>query len=172
MRINAKYTPCFLALLLWAAASIVAQDVRQNPSLQSTVESSQTVSINQINNIARQLISPCCWKQTVDVHPSESSDKIKAEIEAALMAGQTEEEIINRFVAEYGERILAIPKATGFNWMLWILPALFLVTGSMVVVIILRHISHLRAGVKVSRSLPIDAADLKRIERELEELDA
>ena len=88
------------------------------------------------------------------------------------MAGQTEEEIINRFVAEYGERILAIPKATGFNWMLWILPALFLVTGSMVVVIILRHISHLRAGVKVSRSLPIDAADLKRIERELEELDA
>ncbi|MBL7995097.1 cytochrome c-type biogenesis protein CcmH [bacterium] len=167
-----KHSPIILTIILLTGLSVVAQGIQQNLSPKAAGDTSRTANLNQINNVARQLIAPCCWKQTVDVHSSESSDKIKKEIGTALSEGLTEEQIINRFIAEYGERILAIPRASGFNWMLWVLPALFLLAGSIVVVMILRHISHLRPSVEVSQPQSINDAGLKRIERELEEFDA
>lgn len=169
---NLKRLFTILAVVAWAGSPIVAQDVGKDIPSNADGDTSGVVSLNQINNIARQIISPCCWKQTVDVHPSETSDKIKRAIEAALKDGQTEEEIINRFVAEYGERILAIPKASGFNWMLWILPAVILIAGSFVLIMILRRISHFRAEANTSDQPAMDEADVKRVERELEKLDA
>lgn len=138
---------------------------------QTTADTVRSVNIEQVNKIAGKLIAPCCWKQTVDVHPSSASDKIKAEIEAALIKGQTEEQIIERFVAEYGERILATPKPTGFNLSLWILPGLILLGGSLVLVVYLRHVSKSKADKNAVQPPSIDESELKRVEKELHEMD-
>lgn len=138
--------------------------------LQTDAPLQTAVSKEEVNKIARQLIAPCCWKQTVDVHPSASSDKIKAEIETALLQGQTEEQIINRFVSEYGERIRSIPKPSGFNLMLWILPAFILLIGGLVLVFFLRFVTKQKTVVRPQ--VPMDESELNRVEKELKELDA
>ncbi len=138
--------------------------------LQTDAPLQTVVSKEEVNTIARQLIAPCCWKQTVDVHPSASSDKIKAEIEAALKEGQTEEQIINRFVAEYGERIRAIPQPSGFNLMLWIMPSVILIISGLALVLFLRFVSKQKKA--LTPPLPMDESELNRVEKELKELDA
>lgn len=127
-------------------------------------------SKEQVNKIAGKLIAPCCWKQTADVHPSASSDKIKAEIENLLLQGKTEEEIINRFVAEYGERIRAIPQPSGFNLMLWIMPSVILIISGLALVLFLRFVSKQKKA--LTPPLPMDESELNRVEKELKELDA
>ena len=55
-----------------------------------------------------------------------------------LAAGRSEPEILNAYVARYGERILASPPARGFNRLAYILPWAFLVFGSIALLLILR----------------------------------
>ncbi len=56
------------------------------------------------------IISPCCFTQPVAVHPSSASDKIKAEVKQFLLDGYTNDQIIDYYVKQYGERILSIPR--------------------------------------------------------------
>jgi cytochrome c-type biogenesis protein CcmH len=154
----------FIGLSLCIMTSIHAAQV--------TGDTLTRVNIEQVNKIAGKLIAPCCWKQTVDVHPSSASDKIKAEIEKALLEGQTEEQIIDRFVAEYGERIRAIPKPEGINLFLWILPAAVLLVGGLIIALYLRYVTRHKNDIKAVPQTPMNESELKRVEKELKELDS
>jgi len=57
-----------------------------------------------------RLIAPCCWAQTLDVHPSEPATALRREIRARLLAGETAEAIEDDLVARYGDRIRALPR--------------------------------------------------------------
>lgn len=154
----------FIGLSLCVMTSIHAAQV--------TGDTLSRVNIEQVNKLAGKLIAPCCWKQTVDVHPSSASDKIKAEIEKALLEGQTEEQIIDRFVAEYGERIRAIPKPEGINLFLWILPAAVLLVGGLIIALYLRYVTRHKNDIKAAPQDPMNESELKRVEKELKELDS
>ena len=65
--------------------------------------------------IEDSLIAPCCWSQPVSQHYSEVTDQIRLEVRAMVEAGKSRDEILDYYVAEYGERILAAPRAEGFN---------------------------------------------------------
>lgn len=86
-----------------------------------------------------QLIAPCCFSQTVANHNSPIAESIKAEVRQMLAAGSTEQEIIDFYVGKYGERILAAPRASGFNLLAYVMPALALGAGLVGVVIVLRR---------------------------------
>jgi cytochrome c-type biogenesis protein CcmH len=86
-----------------------------------------------------QLIAPCCFSQTVANHNSEIAERIKAEVRQMLAAGSTDREILDFYVAKYGERILATPRASGFNLLAYVMPGVALVAGLMGVVIVLRR---------------------------------
>ncbi len=73
--------------------------------------------------IKAEIMSPCCWNGTVDSHNSPIAEQIAADIERRVAAGETEEEIVNRLVAQYGERILARPRASGFGLAFYLVPA-------------------------------------------------
>jgi cytochrome c-type biogenesis protein CcmH len=88
--------------------------------------------------IESELIAPCCWTQPVSQHYSEASTQIRIEVRQMLAAGRTEPEVLNAYVARYGERILASPPARGFNRLAYILPWAFLVFGSIALLMILR----------------------------------
>jgi cytochrome c-type biogenesis protein CcmH len=86
-----------------------------------------------------QLIAPCCFSQTVANHNSPIAEQIKAEVRQMLAAGSTEREIMDFYVGKYGERILATPRASGFNLLAYVMPGIALVAGLVGVVIALRR---------------------------------
>jgi cytochrome c-type biogenesis protein CcmH len=169
MRKNIKFF--YLAVILfdfmlspnWALSSHAI-----NPGANDT---SQAVSLEQVNKIASQLMAPCCWSATADAHQSPAAEEVKAQIRAALRRGDTEQQILDSFVAAYGERILAKPKAVGFNLMAWILPAIAILLGGLAAWKFLRHSSQPPAKLKPAKPAPSDDPYAQRLEHELEELD-
>jgi cytochrome c-type biogenesis protein CcmH len=137
----------------------------------SAKDTSQAISLEQVNQIASQLMAPCCWSATADAHQSPAAEKIKAQIRAALQRGDTERQILDSFVAAYGERILAKPKAVGFNLMAWLLPAIAILLGGITAWKFLRHSSQPPAKVKPAKPAPSDDPYAQRLERELEAMD-
>jgi cytochrome c-type biogenesis protein CcmH len=124
-----------------------------------------------VNKIAGKLMAPCCWSGTVDSHQSPAAEEAKAQIRAALQQGYSEQQILDSFVAAYGERILAKPKAVGFNLMAWILPAIAILLGGIAAWKFLRHSSQPQAEAKPAKPVPSDDRYAQRLERELEEFD-
>jgi cytochrome c-type biogenesis protein CcmH len=126
-------------------------------------------TLRHVNDIARQLIAPCCWSQTADAHQSDAAKAIKAQIRDGLRAGWSEKRIVDQFVAQYGEKILSVPKAEGFNLTLWALIALAGLVGSALLFFYLRRVSRAIAPSRIDSAT--DKAMIHRIERELERSD-
>ena len=57
-----------------------------------------------------RLMAPCCWTQTLDVHESEISTQLRAEIHNRLARGESAAAIEDDFAARFGEQIRAVPK--------------------------------------------------------------
>ena len=140
--------------MLWIAASF-GDDVAQ--------------ADKKAREIEDNLIAPCCWTQPVSGHYSEVADKIRKEVRAMVAAGKSRDEILDHYVAQYGERILAAPRATGFNRLAYILPWLALVLGAWLLIILLKK---LRAPVPASNPAPLpDARYTSEVEKEMKELE-
>jgi cytochrome c-type biogenesis protein CcmH len=88
------------------------------------------------NSIAKQLICQCgCTSGLSDCTHSECDvrDAMSTLIGQRLEQGDSAEQIIQLFVSEYGEMVLAAPPKKGFNLIAWIVPFVALLTGSAVI---------------------------------------
>ncbi len=166
-----KYVCLVVALFGLMVSSNWAQLSHATDPSPSADDTLKAVSLDEVNKIASKLMAPCCWSGTVDSHQSPAAEEIKAQIRAALQQGYTERQILDSFVAAYGERILAKPKAVGFNLMAWILPAIAILLGGVGAWKFLRHSSQPPAKVKPAKPAPSDDPYVQRLERELEEFD-
>jgi cytochrome c-type biogenesis protein CcmH len=115
-------------------------------SLAQSEDSALKAEAREIENL---IIAPCCWRQPVSIHPSPASDEIKKDIRAMLTDGLGREEILDKYVAQYGERILAKPPSRGFGRLAYLLPLIFLVAGAAVALLVMRR---LRAGQPVGET--------------------
>jgi len=79
------------------------------------------------------LMAPCCGANTLALHESGAAHEMKREIRELLAAGKNRQQILDYYVAERGETILAVPPSRGFNLLVYVLPALALVLGPLVV---------------------------------------
>lgn len=86
-----------------------------------------------------ELIAPCCWSQTIGEHRSEASEQMRREIRDMIDKNMSHQQIIDFYVAQYGERILAAPRPRGFNLMAYVLPGAALLAGAWVVVVLMRR---------------------------------
>jgi cytochrome c-type biogenesis protein CcmH len=86
-----------------------------------------------------KLIAPCCSTQPVAIHYSPAADRIRAEIRRMLAGGATEDDVLDAFVARYGEGILAQPRGRGFGLLAWLLPPLAILSGGIGAVSLLRR---------------------------------
>jgi cytochrome c-type biogenesis protein CcmH len=121
--------------------------------------------------IEDNLIAPCCWSQTVSQHYSEVSEQIRQEVRAMVAAGKSRDEILDYYVAKYGERILATPRAKGFNRMVYILPWATLILGAWLLIVLLRKQRKPElAAAPNPPSIP-DERYAAIIEKEMKELD-
>ncbi|MCA9726902.1 MAG: cytochrome c-type biogenesis protein CcmH [Candidatus Eisenbacteria bacterium] len=85
-----------------------------------------------IPTLEKELINPCpnCGGMPLAGSYCGGAAEAKAKIRTLAAAGKTDQEILDAFVAEYGEWILVTPPRRGFNLMAWFLPLLGIVIGS------------------------------------------
>ena len=126
---------------------------------------------DEVRAIEDQLIAPCCWSQPVSEHDSEIAQQIRNEVTGMVAAGKSRDEILNLYVAKYGERILATPRAKGFNTLVYLLPWAALPIGLWILFLLLKK---LRSPAPVPASAPLPGPDSRYdsvIEKELREFD-
>jgi len=82
--------------------------------------------------LASEIRCPVCQGQSVQASTSEAARNMKAQIEALVAAGYTDDEVLRYFEASYGEFIRMMPRAEGFNLLVWLIPALAMLLGALV----------------------------------------
>jgi cytochrome c-type biogenesis protein CcmH len=80
-----------------------------------------------------QLMCPICAGETLAQSDSPAAQRIKAEIQQRIAAGDTRSEIKRRLVSEWGQRILAAPPRHGFDLLAWLLPIVGVLAGAAVI---------------------------------------
>lgn len=87
---------------------------------------------NEVNAIAKQLYCPVCESTPLDVCPTEACKDWREQIRTMLAEGKTEDEILQHFVDQYGDRVMAEPPAKGFNWIIYLLPPIIILIGAII----------------------------------------
>jgi cytochrome c-type biogenesis protein CcmH/NrfF len=97
---------------------------------------------------------------------------VKKDVADSLAAGQTGEQIISRYVAQYGEKILSSPTRHGFNLLAWYGPYAALLVSAAVLLLMLRRWQSAgpKAMARDQRGAPLSQSERDRLERELDEL--
>lgn len=151
-----KQTLIFVALIALLSWPVLADD----PAAVALEKEAR-----QIDNL---LIAPCCWRQPVSDHFSPAADEIRAEVRQMLSLGMTREQILNKYIDEYGERILSKPPAQGFGTLAYFLPFLFLAAGAAVALVVIRSLRPRTAPSIPEVSTPkAESKYSSRLEREL-----
>lgn len=128
----------------------------------------------QARELEAMLIAPCCFSQQVSVHRSAAADEVRQDIRKRLAAGETREQILDAYVAQYGKRILAQPPAEGIARVLYIFPPLALALSAALVVVIVRRLTASRAAqalVAYSTPVQVDERYSAELDEELRDLD-
>ena len=84
-------------------------------------------SENKIYDISNELMCPVCQGQTVAESNSQLALSMKEVIKIKVSEGKTKKEILDYFISQYGETILAKPPIKGLNLILWIFPPIILI---------------------------------------------
>lgn len=148
----------------------LARAQSQSSPAQTVLDSSQNVTTEAVQKVARLLMSPCCWSGTADAHTSQIAYDMRAQIREALAQGGTEKEILEAYVTQYGERILARPTKQGFNLLAWVLPFFALLAGGFALWRFLRRNVEIKPAPLVTTNAVNDPY-VQRLEKELHEFD-
>jgi len=94
-----------------------------------------SVAENKVYDISNELMCPVCQGQTVAESNSQLALSMKEVVRIKVSEGKSKEEILDYFILQYGDTILAKPPIRGFNLLLWILPPGILVLSILLWVI-------------------------------------
>ncbi len=131
-----------------------------------------TPSDNDVIRVAKQLYCPVCPNTPLDVCDTKACEDWRAQIRDQLSEGWTDQQIIDYFVAQFGERVLAEPQRKGFTSLVWFLPLIVVLVGIGIVYEILRNWRKQKPALVSAVSIPeIPEEVLKKIEREIQEMD-
>jgi cytochrome c-type biogenesis protein CcmH/NrfF len=89
-----------------------------------------------VRRVGKRMMCLCGCNQVLvecnHVGCSYSSEMIR-KLERRVAANEPDDLILQAFVQEYGQRVLAEPPASGFNLAAWLMPIFALVVGTMIV---------------------------------------
>ncbi len=128
-----------------------------------------------VSGISKQLICLCgCYMVLDNCTHSEcmSRDTMTTLIEQKLAQGQSEEQIIQSFVAQYGEQVLAAPTKRGFNIVAWVLPFVAILGGGGIIYIVIKRWVKRSKGRQTNTVTNAEEGDEEyghQLEKELEE---
>jgi cytochrome c-type biogenesis protein CcmH len=90
-----------------------------------------------VRRVALQLQCPVCEGQTVADSNSGLAKDMRALIRARLEAGASDQQILGEFTASYGDGVLSDPPKRGISLGVWLGPAIGLIVGVCIVVVVL-----------------------------------
>ena len=90
------------------------------------LSSQHSQSEDTIYEISNELMCPVCQGQTVAESNSQLAISMKEVIKIKTAEGKSKEEILEYFVDQYGDTILAKPPLKGLGLILWITPPFIL----------------------------------------------
>jgi cytochrome c-type biogenesis protein CcmH len=146
-----------LPLCFWGALSAAGQDNNADSAL--------------IRDIENHLIAPCCWTQPISEHDSAVAQEMRDQVRVMVGRGMSREAILDYFVAQYGERILAAPRPEGFNRLVYILPWVALLAGAAIVIVLLKKFRAPAVAAASHPEAPPDSRYISVIEKELKDLE-
>jgi cytochrome c-type biogenesis protein CcmH len=130
----------------------------------------------------------CTCGCTLDIYTCRTTDftceyspRLHREVLALGEQGKTDQEIIDAFVAKYGEKVLMAPKAQGFNLAGYVVPGIVIaLVGALLTWVILRRVRRaapVLASAAAGPTVPgaavagMSDADSERLRRALEEIE-
>jgi len=122
---------------------------------------------DEVNAIARGLYCPVCENVPLDVCPTQACAQWRAIIQQMLAEGRTEQEIMDYFVVQYGERVLAAPPAQGFNLLVYLIPPAAFLAGAFMLARIIRRWTRPASSAAGAPATASDDPYVERLEQEL-----
>ena len=120
MRLILSLSLC-LALLAAPAFAVQPDEVLSDAGLEA-----------RARLISRDLRCPVCQSENIDDSNADISRDLRLLVRERLVAGETDEQVIDYVVDRYGEYVLFNPRARGSNLALWLAgPAMLLVGGGL-----------------------------------------
>jgi cytochrome c-type biogenesis protein CcmH len=127
---------------------------------QATPAPTREVTADEVNAISSELYCPVCENIPLDVCGTEACARWREQVRTLLEDGASQDEVINYFVTQFGERVVGTPQDPFLNLMSWAVPIVGVALGVVVAGLVFVR---WRAG---SRTLT--AAELRRARREAE----
>ena len=69
--------------------------------------------------VFQRLFSPCCYRETLDVHVSPISEELRMEIRDRLKRGEAADSIVDDMVRRYGDEVLVRPPGRALTWLMF-----------------------------------------------------
>lgn len=134
-------------------------------------EEEQSVKDALQKELESEIMAPCCYGGPVADHDSEAARQVKTQIAGLLAEGKTKEEILDMYVAIYGEQILARPRARGFNLLAYIMPPVILLVGGLMFVYFVGRFKTPATDTVDVKTSSYGDEFLRKVEEEMKELD-
>lgn len=135
------------------------------------------VTADEVNALSRELYCPVCENIPLDVCGTEACNRWRAQVRSLLEEGKTDEEVIDYFVTQFGEAVVATPRDPFLSFFSWVVPVASVVIGLGIVGIVLLNWrsrnEQLKAGADPDDERPVNEDDdyRNRLERELRNLE-
>ena len=95
---------------------------------------------DRVDAISRRIACPVCDGESVYESRNPASDAIRSAVrEAVAEGGSTDEQIIAAVADAYGGQVLLVPRATGFDALVWALPVTAAVLGAVALMLAFRR---------------------------------
>ncbi len=91
-----------------------------------------------VYNLGSQLKCPVCQGESVADSSSDRAQEIRAIIRQQILAGQSDQQIIQYFSDRYGDQIVWSPPWWGFSLLAWLVPVALLLSGLVLIFFTLR----------------------------------
>lgn len=150
MSVLGRAAPYLLALAVMAAPALAVQpdEILADPALEA-----------RAREISRNIRCPVCQGESIDDSNAAISRDLRLIIRERLMAGDSDDQVVDFIVERYGEFVLFNPRASGSNLILWLAGPAMLLAGGAIAFAALRR----RDTVPEAALTPAEEARLKEL---------
>ena len=130
-----------------------------------------------VDDVSRELMCQCGCTQVVIDCTCGTAEQIRETIATKLGEGETKDQIIAYYVAQYGEKVLSSPTKQGFNLTAWVTPFIAIAAAAGVLILVLGawvargRLMQRETEEELEQEIPEEAEDQyqERLRRELAE---
>jgi len=116
------------------------------------------------------LVCPSCHT-TLDQSDSEVAQEMKSEVKQRIAACQSERQILDAMVDEFGPTILSTPRTSGFDLLAWVLPLGGAAAAAAALALAARAWSRTRTEPRPETPAALGPEDERRVDEALERFD-